>query len=143
MRIARVSSCSVCLVRIARVSSCLGLRRLIGGRMHVSSGYVQCLVPLVGTDLDFDVHWIRPPVDWGGGFHPLDGEGQAVLRVRLLHLSQPSWNCLSIWSAEPNGPCLELALSSCLVLLEVPVRIAGVSSCLGEFCADTFWCPVA
>ena len=30
-------------------------------------GYVQCLVPLVGTDLDFDVHWIRPPVDWGGG----------------------------------------------------------------------------
>ena len=30
-------------------------------------GYVQCLVPLVGTDLDFDVRWIRPPVDWGGG----------------------------------------------------------------------------
>ena len=30
-------------------------------------GYLQCLAPLVGADLDFDVRWIRPPVDWGGG----------------------------------------------------------------------------
>jgi hypothetical protein len=29
----------------------------------------MCAVPcsLTGADLDFDVRWIRPFVDWGGG----------------------------------------------------------------------------
>ena len=27
----------------------------------------SALLPARGADLDFDVCWIRPPVDWGGG----------------------------------------------------------------------------
>ena len=40
----------------------------IEGECPCPLGCVQCLAPLPrGADLDFDVRWIRPPVDWGGG----------------------------------------------------------------------------
>jgi len=67
VRIAKVSSCLSALVRIAKVSSCLRLQFWSEGECRYPLGYLQCLAPLVGADLDFDVRWIRPPVDWGGG----------------------------------------------------------------------------
>jgi len=67
VRIASLSSCLGALVRIARVSSCWGPEFLSKGECPGPLGRGQCLAPLVGADLDFDVRWIRPPVDWGGG----------------------------------------------------------------------------
>ena len=89
MRIAGVSSCLGTHVRITGVSSCLMISASRLEKSGADNQSVQlleiltldqqranacvlrdicsALLPARGADLDFDVCWIRPPVDWGGG----------------------------------------------------------------------------
>jgi hypothetical protein len=92
VRIAGVSSCLGTHVRITGVSSCLMISASRLEKSGADNQSVQlleiltldqqranacvlrdicsALLPARGADLDFDVCWIRPPVDWGGGLHP-------------------------------------------------------------------------